>query len=171
MGGIGRSSAAPDAEFDAAFRDLFPKARGVAARIVHDRATAEDVAADALSRAYVRWEQVRLLPHRDAWVLRVAHNLAVNVVRRRPVVIRGPDATALEDEVARHLALAAALATLPHRQRQVVVLRHFAGMSELEIGRWLGVTHGTVKTHLRRGQSALRSHFDADLQPTAAVAG
>lgn len=143
----------------------------MASRIVHDRATAEDVAADALSRTYVRWEQVRLLPHRDAWVLRVAHNLALNVVRRHPVVPRRTEAPPLDDEVARHLALTAALATLPPRQRQVVVLRHFAGMSEPEIGRWLGVTHGTVKTHLRRGQSSRRSHFDADLQPTAVMAG
>jgi len=170
MGGITRSRAAPDAEFDAAFRDLFPKARLVAVRIVHDAATAEDVAADALSRAYVRWEQVRALPHRDAWVLRVAHNLALNVVRRHTVLQRHSDAPPLEDEVARHLTLAAALETLPHRQRQVVVLRHFAGMSELEIGHWLGLTHGTVKTHLRRGQTALRSHFDADLQPTTGPA-
>ena len=170
MGGHPRSRAA-DADFDTAFRELFPKARRVARRIVHDPSTAEDVAADALSRAYDRWEVVRALPHRDAWVLRVAHNLAVNAVRRRTVLVRLPDVAPLDDEVTWHLALAAALATLPHRQRQVVVLRHFAGMSELEIGRWLGLTHGTVKTHLRRGQHALRAHFDAELAPTAHLAG
>jgi DNA-directed RNA polymerase specialized sigma24 family protein len=69
------------------------------------------------------------------------------------------DPGAAEDIAA---ALAGALQRLPARQREVVVLRHLAGLSEPEVAVRLGVSLGTVKTHLRRGHEALRGRLRRD---------
>lgn len=145
-----------EASFEASFRDLFRIANRVAFRILFDRAAAEDVAAEAMSRAYARWPSIADAPHREAWVARVASNLALNVARRRPVVLRPADTVSHEDAAAAHVALVEALRSLPGRQRQVIVLRHLAGLSELEVAQHLGLGLGTVKTHLRRAKVALR---------------
>ena len=49
----------------------------------------------------------------------------------------------------------ALLRTLPNRQRQVLVLRYFANLSESEIADALGISPGSVKTHAARGMSAM----------------
>src|SRR5947209_14839205 len=73
-------------DFDGAFRDLFHPAFGVAYRILGNVADAEDAAAEALARALLRWRKVGPLPYRDAWVMRVAANVAIDTVRRRRTV-------------------------------------------------------------------------------------
>lgn len=62
-------------DFESAYRDLFPRAAMVAYRLLGDKTAAEDVAAEALARAYARWGRIAGLAHRDGWVLRVATNL------------------------------------------------------------------------------------------------
>jgi RNA polymerase sigma factor (sigma-70 family) len=47
------------------------------------------------------------------------------------------------------------LATLPYRQRQVLVLRYFVDLTEIQIAYELGISPGSVKTHASRGLSAL----------------
>ena len=54
-----------------------------------------------------------------------------------------------------HRAMVDALRSLPDRQRDVLVLRFYAGSSETEIATTLGIAPGTVKTHMRRGLEAL----------------
>src|SRR5436190_22917843 len=76
--------------FEEAFDDLFPRAFKLARRLVGDTDTAEDIAAEALARTYANWPRVSNLEYRDGWVLRVAANLAVDRVRRRPDVIAVP---------------------------------------------------------------------------------
>jgi RNA polymerase sigma factor (sigma-70 family) len=139
----------PADDFEAAFDDLFPRACRLSRRIVGNAATAEDIAAEALARAYAQWTQVAALPWRDGWVLRVAANLSLDWVRRQstaagPVhgfatVARGEDATALR------LALSAALQALPRRQRQSVALRYLAGLTDGEVGEALGISAGSVR--------------------------
>jgi len=144
----------PD-DFTAAFDELFPRAYGLARRIVGDPAVAEDVAAEALARAYARWGKVSQLPWRDGWVLRVASNLAIDHVRRRPPEVAA-FAPADEDAVTLRLALAACLQALPRRQRQAVALHYLAGLTDAEVGQALGISAGSVKTHIHRGMAALR---------------
>src|SRR5438067_8028114 len=108
------------ANFDPAFRRLYPRASAVAYRILGEPTEAEDAAAEAFTRALVAWRRVADLPYLDAWVLRVTANVAVDAVRRRrvPVVAIEPapagdtaGAAAPADElVVLRLALAAALA-------------------------------------------------------------
>jgi RNA polymerase sigma factor (sigma-70 family) len=148
-----------DEGFEQAFRALFVLAHRVARRILADPDRAEDVAAEALSRAYAHWGSIGDQPYREAWVVKVTTNLALNDVRRRPPRLPREVVLSQEDAAVNHLLLVEALATVSARQREVLVLRHLAGMSEAEIAEHLGLGLGTVKTHLRRGREALQARF------------
>lgn len=151
------------AEFEATFRRLYPQARAVAYRIAGDPAAAEDAAAEAFARALVSWRRVAALPYLDAWVLRVTANVAVDMVRRRAPELTAPDPDPNpEDVVVLRVALAAALAALPRRQREVIALRHLVGLREDEVARSLGLSVGSVKRHGHRAMARLRSALGAD---------
>ncbi|HEY3504776.1 MAG TPA: SigE family RNA polymerase sigma factor [Actinocatenispora sp.] len=121
-------------------------------------ADAQDVVQEAFCRAYPRWETLRGYDDPVAWVRRVAWNLATSRWRRMRTAMRfarkqreehipgpGPD----------HVALTAALATLPERQRRAVVLHYLADLSVAEIARRESVAEGTVKSWLHRARAAL----------------
>lgn len=153
-------------DFEEAFDELFGRAFRVARRILHDPATAEDVAAEAMARAFAHWRKIGDQPWREGWVVRVATNLALDVARKRN---RMTDAVLSEqgrddDDVAIRLALVDAMARLPKRQREVVALRHLAGLSEAETAAALKVSAGSVKTHLSRGLTALRTRLGSELR-------
>lgn len=153
-----------DAEFDAEFDELFDRAVCTARRIVGSAAAAEDVAAEALARAYARWHRIHTLPYRDAWVLRVALNLALRSVRRARLLPPPPTTPDPAAAVAASVDLVHAARTLPRRQRQVVTLRYLADLSEREVAELLGLSMGTVKTHLHRAAAALRARLGDDLE-------
>ncbi len=156
-----------DAEFEAAYRQLFPRAARLAYRLLGDRSAAEDVAAEALARAYARWPKISALPYRDGWVLRVATNLAIDAARRRrprPVAQEPLDGT---EAATLRLALVTALRSLPRRQRQAVVLRYLSDLAENEVASVLGVSAGTASTHLRRGLDAMHRHLGDDFREDA----
>lgn len=166
-------------DFEAAFDELFPRAFRLARRIVGDPMVAEDIAAEALARAYARWPKVSQLPWRDGWVLRVAANLSLDLVRRRPAPFAPqwrsgtqPAAAAAseEDATVLRLALGAALHALPRRQRQAITLRYLAGLTEGEVGEALGISAGSVKTHVHRGLAALRRRLGTDAEEVLPVA-
>jgi RNA polymerase sigma factor (sigma-70 family) len=144
--------------FDDAFRALYPQARSVALRILGTMADAEDAAAEGMARALVDWRRVGSLPYRDAWILRVTINVAIDAARRRnrshPHAIDVADS---DDATVLRVTLVAALAELPQRQREAVVLRHLAGLPEQDVAAALGVSQNTVKKHLQRGMARLRS--------------
>ncbi len=73
------------------------------------------------------------------------------------------EGTDLAEEVVLREALTAALRRLPRRQREVVVLRYLVGLSETQVAETLDISHGTVKTHLRRGIAGLRKNMDQNL--------
>ena len=140
--------------FDDEFRDLAAIAYRVAYRILGDRSTAEDIAQESLARAYQRWSKVH--EYRQAWVARVAGNLAIDQLRRRrpqEPVPQPPDADVL---VIERIDLQRALLGLPKRQREAVVLRYIADLSEADVARLLGCSTGTIKSHLSRGTTRLR---------------
>lgn len=160
-----------DSEFEAVFDELFPAAQKVARRIVGDPALAEDIAAEALARTYARWKQVADLPYRNAWILKVAGNLAIDHVRRRrPRAETERNAAASDDTVATRVALGAALCALPKRQRQAITLRYLGDLTEAEVAEALGVSAGTVKTHLHRGLASLRGTLGTTFEEESLVA-
>ena len=151
-----------DESFEEAFDHLFARAQQVAFRVLGDRAAAEDVAAEALTRAFADWRKVRNLEYREAWVLRVASNLAIDLCRRkRPELVVSPVASQ-EDVVALRLTLAAALHGLPRRQRDAVSLHYLGGLSDAEVASALGIAVGTVKAHIHRGTAGLRQALGDD---------
>lgn len=148
--------------FDDAFADLYKVGFRVAFRILGDRALAEDVAQDTMTRAYARWWRLRSDPER--WVSRVSANRAIDHWRRN----RREDLTGDEivrsqrgEPVVERLALADALSRLSRRQREVVVLRYLAGYPEADVAEILDCSVGSVKTHASRGLSSLRTTLDA----------
>lgn len=166
-----------DREFDELFRSMVPAVRRLTWRMLGDEASADDATGETFVRTLVRWDRVRRLPHRDAWVMRVATNVALDMIRKRKRDHRRNDAATAEAAVAPwadvdpalRVDVAAALAALPKRQREVVVLRHLAGRGEDEVADALGVSANTVKTHLARGLAALRLTLDSPLEASDAI--
>lgn len=146
--------------FDEKFDELYGCAYQAAFRILGDREESEDVAQEALARAMVRWHKVS--EYGEAWVSRVAINLALDSVRsrqgrRRDILFatRG----AVEDFEGERLDLLQALRSLPRRQRQIVCLRYIADLPEAAVSDLLGCSVGTVKSHASRGVSRLRQQL------------
>jgi RNA polymerase sigma factor (sigma-70 family) len=148
-----------DRDFELAFDELFGRAFAMAHRLLGNVTAAEDVAAEACARAYAHWKRIGQLAYRDGWVLRVASNLAIDALRRNRHELRTTVDASTEDTVALRLALAAALQALPRRQRETVVLRYIAGLKEREVADVLGVSTGSVKTHVSRGLARLRAQL------------
>ncbi len=146
-------------EFEVAFEGLYRLAYRVAYRIVGAREDAEDIAQEALARAAVRWTHLQDKP--EGWVSRVASNLAIDRYRRRrrePVPLTGPIGV-VDVRMGERGDLVAALRRLPRRQREVVVLRYLADMSEAQVAAALSCSMGTVKSQTSRGLVSLRRHM------------
>ncbi|HZT66194.1 MAG TPA: SigE family RNA polymerase sigma factor [Acidimicrobiales bacterium] len=151
--------------FDAFFFAELPVVLRLAQRMTGNATAAEDIAAEAFARAFARWDRVGRLDYRQAWVLKVASNLAIDLARRRrPVLPSRPAAPDPAGEVAVRLTMVQALRSLPRGQREALVLRYLADLPEAEVAAALGVKQGTVKSHLHRAREAMRSRLGADLE-------
>ena len=144
-------------DFDAEFDDLWRRAYAVGFVVLGDRTEAEDVAQETLARALVRWR--RISEYAEAWVVRVAGNLAVDVVRRRARP-RGVVAADTPGPDGLRIDLQRALLTLSPRQREVVVMRYVADIPEADVATALRCSIGSVRTHASRGLAALRRTLD-----------
>ncbi len=157
------TSAAGSVErFEVFFRRLLPGAVAAAQRVTGERASAEDAAVEALTKAHLRWSCLAGEEWRDLWVLRVSVNEAIRHLPRVARPVTAAEGIDLAEMVATREMLGSALRALPRRQREVVVLRHLLGLSEVEIAMALQISHGTVKTHLRRGLALLRLRLEPD---------
>src|SRR4051812_28106357 len=147
-----------ESDFDEFFRATYTRVATAAARVTGTRESGEDAAAEAFARCLVRWPSLREADHKDAWVMRVALNLAIDAVRsatRRPTL--GPSPLDSEEgAVLDRLALSPQLLELPSRQRQAIVLRHLGGLTDAEVAAAMGLSLNSVKTHLKRGLARLR---------------
>jgi RNA polymerase sigma-70 factor (sigma-E family) len=154
-----------EADFEAVFDQMLGRAYRHALRLVGDRALAEDLASEALARTYVHWRRVKSLDYRDAWVLRVVTNLAIDAYAKRRVPLDDAAPIGLEDAVVLRVTLAQALRALPARQRDAVVLRYLVDLSEADTAEALGVAPGTIKSHLSRAVAHLRRVLGPTLDP------
>lgn len=149
---------------------------GVLTLHLGDRWVAEELAQEALIRACERWPEVGAMQHPRAWVTRVALNLANSWIRRRVAERKArarldahPELVADSADTSDALAVRAALATLPDRQRQAVVLRYWGGLSPREAGEVMGITPGTVRALTHQAVTALRGSFEFDTVTEEAI--
>jgi RNA polymerase sigma-70 factor (ECF subfamily) len=125
---------------------------------VGDLHQAQDLVQEAFCRAYPRWRRVSAMDDPVAWVRRVAWNLATSRWRRGRTslaYLRRQRAEHVDGPTPDRVALTAALAGLPERQRRAVVLHYLADLSVAEIARQERAAEGTVKSWLHRGRAAL----------------
>ncbi|OLE23116.1 MAG: RNA polymerase subunit sigma-70 [Actinobacteria bacterium 13_1_20CM_3_71_11] len=119
---------------------------------------AQDVVQEAFCRALARWSRIVTYDDPVAWVRRVAWNLATSRWRRVRTAVAFAKRQR-EEQVAEpspdRVVLVAALARLPERQRQAVVLHYLADLPLAAIALELGVAEGTVKSWLHRARTAL----------------
>jgi RNA polymerase sigma-70 factor (ECF subfamily) len=139
---------------------------GYVCSIVRDEYEAEDVTQQIFAKlmtALGRYEP-RVVPF-SAWILRVAHNAAIDHVRtRRPVPleeVHSPEAAADDGAGSRErfADLRLALDALPAEQRDVIVLRFLVGLSPREIAERMGRSEDSVHGLQHRGRRRLRSEM------------
>ena len=145
--------------FALAFGHLYQLAYRVAFRMLGDRGDAEDVAQEALARAAVRWNRLEDRP--EGWVTRVASNLAIDRIRRRGRTSKSTDRSLglVDPHIGERGDLVNGLRRLPRRQREAVVLRYLADLSEADVAIIMRCSEGTVKSHCSRGLAALGAIF------------
>jgi RNA polymerase sigma-70 factor (ECF subfamily) len=150
--------------------------RGYVQSIVHDQHEAEDITHTLFAKLLTkiqRYEQ-REVPF-AAWILRVARNAALDHVRARRAIpcdeVRTSDEHGDEAAIERSASLRSALEQLPEEQREVLVLRHIAGLSPGEIAERLGKTESSIHGLHHRGRGALQAALrDLDAAPVTASA-
>ncbi|MBO0818236.1 MAG: SigE family RNA polymerase sigma factor [Actinobacteria bacterium] len=136
-----------------------------AAMLVGDVATAEDVVQDSFIAMHRGWWRLRDTSRALPYLRRAVINKSRSVLRHRAVADRHLQALVPELPSAEECALAGvqrssvleALNALPSRQREVVILRYYADLSEAEIAAALGISTGAVKSHAARAKGALRA--------------
>jgi len=152
-------------------RRVQPRLIGALTLYCGDRLLAEELAQDTLVRVLDRWETVQAMAAPEAWAHRVAINLANSAFRRRGAERRARQRAqaaaqvppGVEDHDAR-LMVRRAVATLPERQRQVVVLRYIADLPIEEVARLMRCAPGTVKSLTNRAVTALSTSEHLDLE-------
>jgi RNA polymerase sigma factor (sigma-70 family) len=145
------------AEFFAASWE--PCLRAVAAS-TGNMALAEDQTAEAFARAYASWHKICHHPVPRAWIVRTALNAGASWWHRRSkeTALTSLDIAAV-DSPGSGLdgVVLTALRRLPARQREVIALRVFLDLDIETTARQLGIAPGTVRAHLSRAMTALRS--------------
>ncbi len=121
-------------------------------------ADAQDIAQEAFARAWQRWDSVRGFDSPEAWVRRVATNLATSRFRRDRTAraaahkLLAGDVPEISPDA---VALIASLRALPERQRVVLVLHYVADLPVSQIAAELRCPVGSVKAWLSRGREGL----------------
>jgi RNA polymerase sigma-70 factor (ECF subfamily) len=155
-----------DDGFAAFYAGSYQRLLGQLFAVTGDLAEAENVLQEAYARAFARWSRVGDYDLPEAWVRRVAINLAAMAersLRRRARALLRLGPPPLVPELSPDLLdLRDALAALPLGQRQVVVLHHLVGLPVEEVARELRVAPGTVKSRLARGRAAMAGALDHD---------
>ncbi|MHB8323629.1 MAG: RNA polymerase sigma factor [Candidatus Dormibacteria bacterium] len=159
------------ADFDRLYQATYPRVYATLVTIMRDRAAAEDCAQEAYLRAFKAWKGWKQDAPAEAWVHRIALNVAFSHGRRERLRDVGellrrlgrpdppPDPTA---EVGSPLL--AALRTLPPKQAAVVVLRHLHGYTNREIAASLGIPEATAASRLATAKARLRTLLDERIE-------
>ena len=142
----------------------------LAVMLLRDTPTAEEVVQDAFIAMHDGWSRLRDTERALAYMRQAVVNRSRSVLRHRMVVEKNqqrlpPDMPSAEHGALTLLersAVVAALRGLPERQREAIVLRFYADLSEAEIAAAMGISRGAVKSHTSRGMAALRAALEHD---------
>jgi RNA polymerase sigma-70 factor (sigma-E family) len=146
---------------------MWPRLAASMAYLTGDVGAGEDIAQEALTRAWARWGRVSKLDSPEAWTYRVAVNLARSRRRRQEAEQRalarvGVDGGAPAPHLADALAVREAVSGLPARMRAVLVLRYFADLPVAEVAEILDCAPGTVKSLASQAVERLRTVITFD---------
>lgn len=145
----------PDAAaFESFYRENLARIVRACLLVTLDRAAAEDVAQEAFVRLWSRWGAIHGPDHAGGFVFKTAMRLCRRRAESAPTLMAVPVDEAASS--AERMDVFRALAALPVRQRQSVVLRDWAGFETREVALMLGMRESTVRVHLARGREALR---------------
>jgi RNA polymerase sigma-70 factor (sigma-E family) len=151
-----------DEEFRDFMRARWPTMVRLAYVLTGDQGHAEDVAQTAFARAYASWPNVRRTGNPEAYVRRIVINENHNRFRKHRVAERLTDAppeAGIADATSQYderSALISALQRLGQKQRAVIVLRYWLGLTESEAAAELNCSVGTVKSQASRALASLR---------------
>jgi RNA polymerase sigma-70 factor, ECF subfamily len=153
------------ADFERLYRNTYRRILGTLITLVRDPATAEDCAQETYERAFKAWPNWKPDARVEAWLHRIAINVAISdrrhqrirqageLVRRlgRPPV--GPDPA----DTAQRSDLVKAMKKLPTKQAAALVLRHYHGYTNREIATALGIPEPTVASRLAAARKQLQA--------------
>ena len=137
------------------------------ALVTGSRPAAEDAVQEALVRAWERTTKGEAIDSLGAWVATVALNVSRSGVRRKMAERRArqrlgpPPATMPARSHGDSIDIERAVAALPRRQREVVVLRYLLDLNTAETATTLRINEGTVKSELSRARAALAQSLGA----------
>jgi RNA polymerase sigma-70 factor (ECF subfamily) len=150
-------------DVDVFCRAQYPRLVGMLGLYCGDGDLAEDLVQEALVRLVRAWDQLPTDEDAERWLTRVAFNLAksnfrARATRRRVLATFGHTLvdSANADDHASVFAVRAAVASLPERERRVVILRFFADLSVAEVAAIIGRPEGTVKSLTHAALERLR---------------
>jgi RNA polymerase sigma factor (sigma-70 family) len=157
------------ADFDRLYRESYPRVFGTLLGLLKDRAAAEDCTQEAFLRAFNAWKGWKQDAPAEAWLHRIAVNVAISHLRRERLrevgeVIRRLGRPGEQDptEVGIGPDLLRELRGLPSKQAAALILRHLHGYTNREIGVALGVPERTVASRLAAAKAALRVRLGQD---------
>jgi RNA polymerase sigma-70 factor (sigma-E family) len=142
----------------------------LAALLVRDIATAEEVVQDSFVAMHGGWRRLRDSEKALSYLRQSVVNRSRSVLRHRVVVDRNAPKPPPDMPSAEHGAIAllersaviAALRTLPARQREALVLRFYGDMSEAQIAETMRISKGAVKSHTARAMATLRTILERE---------
>lgn len=180
-GGVGSEGAAHSSSSTVDVVDLYrreaKRLQGMLLAFTGSAADAEDITQEAFVQVQRAWDRIRDADAAAAYLRTAAFNLARSGIRRRARALRLPvyawpggsaglqrgfddavaDSITLRDD---QRAVVAALGSLPGRQRACVVLRYFDDQGPEAIAVILGISTNSVKTHLKRALTSLRTELE-----------
>jgi RNA polymerase sigma-70 factor (sigma-E family) len=140
----------------------------IAALLVQDLATAEEIVQDSFVAVHAAWRRLPDADHALSYLRRSVVDRSRSALRQHVVVDKlaprlTPDLPGDQPGEAsiavERSAFISAMWTLPARQREVVVLRYFADLPETQVASATGISQGAVKAHAARAMSSLRAEL------------
>jgi RNA polymerase sigma-70 factor (sigma-E family) len=171
------SNRSADAELEQLYDEHYVRLVRLSVLLLGDVGRAEEVVQDSFVAFYRRMRRSGddAVTNAPAYLRQTVVNRSRSVLRHLKVVSRHPSdeptaAPGADDDLlhgVRRRLVIDALARLPRRQREVLVLRHYLDLSEREIAETLRISPGAVKSHASRGAAALRRNLSQLLEENA----